>query len=88
MFKGTKGDYYTTYTRGVGTRVCVNNNGNIKTICTLNQNNHEDACNALLIKKSHEMLDMLNKCLVMTKALNCHIISSEIEELIKSATEI
>lgn len=90
-FKGTKGQFEVSYSRGIGTRVYVNNKGNIKTICTLNQNNHEDSYNARLFKKSPEMLDFLNR--LSGEMLRNDFVLDEkwydqAQQLIKSATQI
>lgn len=90
-FKGTKGTFEVSYSRGLGTRVYVNNKGRIKTICTLNQNNHEDSFNAGLFKKAPEMLDFLNR--LSGEMLRNDFVLNEAwydqaQQLIKSATQI
>ena len=48
----------------------------------------ENKANALLISKAPEMYEMLEKCKEVFDSLNCSILSDDIEQLLKEATEL
>lgn len=51
-------------------------------------NSEQWKANALLISKAPEMLEMLQRCKEVFESLHQPFISSDIEQLIKEATEI
>lgn len=94
-FKGTKGEW------GIG--IVPDYNDTLKSamlevqsdrywICKVQNNgmigDNEGKANALLISKAPEMLAMLERCKEGFDKLNQPFIASDIEELIKSATEL
>lgn len=88
-FKGTKGNWELGTKKGC--RIGIFNANNIQFVdvwklgecATL-----ELKANALLISKAPEMLEMLKKCKEAFENLNQPFISSDIEQLIKEATEL
>jgi len=99
-FRGTKGEWKTdTYTSENGretTIVCnTDYNSNRTDIHVLfsaidETEKQTNRANALLISKSPEMLEMLNKVLEenMTDYSCCMNVKNDIEQLIKEATEL
>jgi hypothetical protein len=83
-FKGTKGKWFLRIiSEG---QISVSNEIDTRTICVPRVQNHEEAlANLLLISKAPEMLEMLQICKQTT---NSKQIYDEIEQLIKSATEL
>ena len=84
-FKGTKGKWNIEPPIAKGSWI-GNENGYSALSC--GNTNEENRANALLISKAPEMLEMLNECLEMTKALQADKMHAKISKLIKEATEL
>lgn len=86
-FKGTKGPWI--HVKFIDGQNSVRTVDDTRKICVPRvQNRDESDANMLLISKAPEMLEMLEKLHPIFKELNVNPLANEIEQLIKSCTEL
>lgn len=85
-FKGTKGKF--TYRNIPKEWFDIVDEKGYNVLYSINKENEELKANALLISKSPEMLEMLRKINNKLKGNGFPMLQSEIEKLIKEATEL
>ena len=86
-FKGTK-EKWEVFTDSYTNEITIYPSDSTVAICSMANTYERNKYDALLISKAPEMLEMLKKCKMMCEHLNIHHVSTELNTLIKEATEL